>query len=246
MDSRLTAKTALITGGAKRLGRATALALAEAGANVVIHYGSSRQEALATAEEATRLGVRSWTVRGDLLSRDPASIVDEAARLAGGLDILINNASIFPTSRIEDVTLDQIVENVTVNAWGPLALARRFAELGQRGHIVNFLDTRVTGFDWSHVAYQSSKHMLALFTRMMAAKFGPGLQVNAVAPGLILPPEGKDASYLDSLKDRTVLKRTGSPREVTDAVLYLLRSDFVTGQVIYVDGGRHLLEAVGG
>ncbi len=106
------------------------------------------------------------------------------------------------------------------------------------------LDTRIAGgYDWNHFAYNAAKHMLGLFTTMMAVKFAPRIAVNAVAPGLILPPEGKPVSYIEGLKDSLPLQRIGDPAFVADAILYLVTSEFVTGQVIFVDGGRHVREA---
>jgi NAD(P)-dependent dehydrogenase (short-subunit alcohol dehydrogenase family) len=104
------------------------------------------------------------------------------------------------------------------------------------------LDSRIAGLDMSHVAYILSKRALAALTEMMAVEFAPGIAVNGVAPGLILPPPGKDEAYLDELAKGLPLKRHGNPGDIADAVMYLLRSDFVTGQVIFVDGGRRLLE----
>lgn len=241
MANHLSGKTALVTGGAKRLGRAVALALADSGADVAIHHRSSIREAQELASELRAKGVRAWTVSADLGKHHQVeSLIDRVWDEAGRLDILINNASIFSSSDLESVSFEDLTANIQVNAWVPFELARRFARRAARGHIVNFLDTRVVGYDWSHVAYIASKHVLALFTRMMAVRFAPGIAVNAVAPGLILPPEGKDQSYLETLAGSLPLQRTGDPRQVADAVLYLVTSEFVTGQVIYVDGGRHV------
>lgn len=244
MKSDLVDKTALVTGGAKRLGRATCLALADAGASVVVHYRSSSCEANQLVEQLKAMGVGAWAAQADLGNQDELeSLVKDAMALAGRLDILINNASIFPSGDFGSLTCDQLRENTDINAWAPFVLGREFAGRTETGHIINFLDTRVSSYDWSHVAYHASKYLLALFTRMMAIRFAPGISVNAIAPGLILPPEGKDQDYLESLKDTTLLKRVGNPGEVTKAVLFLLTSDFITGQVIYVDGGRHMREA---
>jgi len=239
--ANLAGRTALVTGAAKRLGRATALALAREGADVVVHYGRSGAEAEAAAEEIRRLGRRAWTVRADL--SDPAQaagLVAGACEQAGPLDILVNSASIFPDGRLTDVSAEELALNVQVNAMAPLALGRAFAAQGRRGDIVNFLDARITDYDRDHAAYHLSKRMLADLTRMMALEFAPAVTVNAVAPGLILPPAGEDESYLDRLASTNPLGRHGDAEDVTRAVLFLLASDFVTGQVIFVDGGRHM------
>lgn len=245
MAERLSGRTALITGGAKRIGRATALALANEGVNVVINYRKSAAEAGELVDELKRMGVGAWAVRADLsVQAELDGLMEEAWSAAGRIDILINNASIFPNTSFEAVTLDDLIGNITVDAWAPFQLGRQLASRVDGGHIINFLDTKVVSYDWAHVGYIAAKHLLALFTKMMAVKLAPGFAVNAVAPGLILPPEGKDQSYLEALKDRMPLKRIGSPEYVTDAILFLISSNFITGQVIFIDGGRHLNEAL--
>ncbi len=240
----LEGRTALVTGAAVRLGRAIALALAERGANVIVHYRSSREEAEAACAELAALGARAWPLQADLASPDQAAdLIPRAAELAGPVQVLVNSASIFGPSTLADMTLDQVSANLTVNAWAPLALMRALAaqEIDE-GRIVNLLDTRVQGLDLDHAAYILSKHALLQLTRMAAAELAPRITVNAVAPGLILPPPGEDEGYLDALAGSLPLQRHGSAEDVADAVAYLLQAGFVTGQVIFVDGGRHVRE----
>jgi hypothetical protein len=142
------------------------------------------------------------------------------------------------------VTYEDFVNSLQVNAWSPFVLCRSFAEKVGKGKIVNILDTRIRGFDWNHVSYILSKHVLEVLNRMMALRYAPNIQVNAVAPGLILPPPGKDQSYLDKLKESVPLKMHGTPQDIADTIKYLVESSFVTGEVIYVDGGRHLKQYV--
>lgn len=244
MKLDLSGGTALVTGGAKRIGRAISLTLGEHAANVVVHHRSSKADADALVGEINGLGARGWSVEADLA--DPQQLdglVGRAVELAGSIDILVNNASEFPRSTFESFTLDELAESINVNAWAPLALGRAFAARVERGHIVNVLDTRIAGYDWNHVAYHAGKTLLALFTREMALKFAPKIAVNAVAPGLILPPAGKDRAYLEALRESLPLQRVGDPQDVADAVLFLVTSSFITGQVIFTDGGRHLLGA---
>lgn len=248
MASDLKGNTALVTGGAKRIGRAAAFALARDGVNIVVHYRSSADEAESLAEEIRALGVKAWTVQADFAAENDVEVlIDRAIELVGPLHILINNASAFPESTFDSVTRDELLRSMTIDAWAPFALGRRFVATPCAKHIINMLDTRIfANYDWQHFAYNAAKNTLGLFTKMMAVSFAPDVQVNAVAPGLILPPEGKPMSYVEALRDALPMKKIGAPEHVADAVLFLLKSEFITGQVIYVDGGRHLREVGSG
>jgi len=240
---RLDGKTALVTGAAKRIGRGIALALADAGVNVVVHYRESVAEAEKLRTELVARGVKSWLLEADFDDAEaPGRLISDVIAAAGSLDILVNSASLFLPGTIEDMDFTGLMRHMQVNTWSPLVLSREFARRVGRGKIVNMLDSRIGGHDGSHIAYILSKQALSVLTEMMAVEFAPGITVNGVAPGLILPPPGKDSAYLDDLTKGIPLKRHGDPGDIADAVLYLLRSDFVTGQVIFVDGGRHLME----
>ena len=246
MAESIAGKTALITGAAKRIGRETALTLAAQEVNIIIHYHSSEDEARELQLELAAHHVDTWLLQADFAAtQDYAAFITRAREIAGGLDFLVNNASIFPTDTLATVTFEAVMANMQVNAWTPFALGREFARQVGTGKIVNLLDSRLHGYDWTHVAYMISKHALAVFTRMAALDYAPDITVNAVAPGLILPPPGQDESYLDRLVDTVPLKRHGSAQDIADAVVFLLQSDFLTGEVINVDGGRHLQEYVG-
>ncbi len=237
-------KTALVTGAARRIGRAVSAALAEAGADVVIHdHESLHGECENLCDEIDRFGVRTWIVSADFEDpSDTASVIGRAVKAAGRLDILINSAAVFRADTLRDADFKDLMHHMQVNAWAPLVLSREFARAVGKGKIVNLLDTRISGYDWKHVSYILSKHALHVLTNMTALEFAPGITVNAVAPGLILPPPGKDVGYLEDLAKNVPLKRHGGPEDIVDAVLFLLRSEFITGQVIYADGGRHLME----
>jgi len=239
----LEGKTALVTGASRRIGRALAHAFAEAGMHVVIHYNSSAAEAEKTALEARRYGVMSWTLSADLaVTEDAGKLMDEAFDMAGTVDVLINNASVFPPSRLRDLGAEELFATIGINAMAPLALSREFAERAGNGSIVNMLDSRVGGLDLGHVAYQLSKDMLLTLTRMMAVEFAPGIRVNAIAPGLILAPEHRGDDYLEKLAEKTLLRRHGRLEDITSAALFLLSNGFMTGEVIAVDGGRNTKE----
>ena len=237
----LKGQTALITGAAKRIGRAIALALAQHGANVIVHYSRSDDAAGALCDEIRRVGPLAWPLRGDLLdAARTRSLFESALSRAGPVDILINNASIFGEETLWDTTEEALWRNVRIHAMAPLVLAREFAKQGRPGHIINLLDTRVTAYDRKHASYYISKRALLTLTRMLALELAPAVAVNAVAPGLILPPAGQDEEYLKKLVHTNPLARHGGPVDVTDAILFFVRSRFITGQIIYVDGGYHM------
>ena len=243
----LSNQTALITGGAQRIGKAVTQALAEAGAGVIIHYNRSGGDAENLAADIRGNGGQAWTVGGDLSDPDaPPKIFADAVDKAGPVSILINNASIFPESRLTEFTPEELQQNINVNALAPLLLSRAFADQGLPGNIVNFLDTRVVSYDAEHAAYHVSKRMLHTLTRMMALEFAPRIRVNAIAPGVILPPEGKDENYLEKLAKTNPLCAVGTLADITGSVLFLIRTGFITGQIIYVDGGRHMRGATYG
>ncbi|MGE5172264.1 MAG: SDR family oxidoreductase [Betaproteobacteria bacterium] len=240
----LRGKAALVTGATRRIGRAIAIALAEEGVNIIAHDRKSLEtETVKVCGEVMDCGAKSWNVSADLEKPEEyETLIARALNTAGSLDILINNASIFLPSTLMDVGFGDVSRHLHVNAWTPFVLSREFARLVSRGKIINLLDAKIAGYDREHVAYILSKQVLATLTRICALEFAPGVAVNGVAPGLILPPAGKDEAYLEQLAQTVPLKRHGAPDDIADAVLYLLKADFVTGQVVYVDGGRHLLE----
>lgn len=244
MDKRnvsLAGKTALITGAAKRLGKAAAIALAQQGVNVVVHYHQSEEAAGGVCEDLQSIGVSSWPIQADLSDTGQAErLFQEAARQAGAIDILVNNASIFDQETLWETSEASLWRNLQIHAVAPLTLARTLARQNRTAHVVNLLDTRVTVYDREHASYHLSKRVLLTLTRMLAIELAPAIAVNAIAPGLILPPVGEDESYLERLAHCNPLQRYGCPQDVADALLFLLRSRFITGQVIYVDGGYHM------
>jgi hypothetical protein len=243
----LNGQTALVTGGGKRLGREIALGLAQAGCNVVIHYNHSAEDALKTAAEVANFGVKSWSFAAELAEAPQVeALFAQAVGEAGAIDVLINSASIFPFDGLRDFTPEALHRNIDINALAPALLVRRFATQGRPGAVVNLLDARMTDYDAAHVTYHLSKRMLFTLTRMQALEYAPAVRVNAVAPGLVLPPAGQDERYLQELAHTNPLNTYGNAEDVVDAVLYLVRSRFVTGQVLYVDGGRHMMGSVYG
>jgi pteridine reductase len=243
MADELRGKAALVTGAAKRIGAAISLALACEGVNIVAHYHGSADEAKKLQQQVEALGVGCTLVQADFeKSAEYETLIARSIEAAGRLDILVNNASLFPEDSLATVSFESLTRNMQVNAWVPFQLSRDFQRLVGRGKIVNLVDSRTHDFDWTHVAYILSKQVLLVLTRVTAVRFAPEITVNGISPGLILPPAGKDESYLERLAETAPLKRHGSPQDIAQAVVYLLKSDFVTGAIINVDGGRHLKE----
>lgn len=237
----LAGKTALITGAARRLGLHLALGLAQQGVNIVIHYHNSASQAEQLRQQIEALGVRSWAIRADLRDPDQAeSLFSTALGRAGQIDILINNASCWPKDTIWDLAQGQLADCMQVHVMGPVVLSRQMAMQARCGQILNILDTRITDYDREHACYHLAKRGMLTLTMMLAVEFAPTIAVNAIAPGLILPPEGKGQDYLQALAHTNPMNRVGQPKDVVDAALFLLASNFITGQVIYVDGGFHL------
>jgi pteridine reductase len=232
---------ALITGAAKRIGRAIACRFAEAGIDIILHYNRSEKAARELAQSMKEYGVRTWLIQADLSRpKEVDTLFHKGIGSAGAIDILVNNASIFPADTLTSFTPVSLYENINVNALAPLLLCRSFARQQRKGKIINFLDARITDYDCHHAAYHLSKRMLYDLTKLMALEFAPSITVNGVAPGLILPPPGETGDYLEKLKKTNPLHAYGTVEEITSAVIFLIQTEFITGQVIYVDGGRHL------
>ena len=233
--------TLLVTGASRRIGREIALALADEGASVVVHYRNSKRDAEALCAELKERGVGAWPLQADFGEGTNAGrIIGAAKELAGKLDGIINSAASFSAHTIDTLDFKGLTDSMIVNAWVPFALSREFFRVEGKGTIVTILDSRIAGHDRSHVGYIMSKHMLALLTGMMALEFAPDTRVNAIAPGWILPPSGKSVDYLERQAATVPLKRHGDPRDIAQAVVFLLKNRYVTGQVLYVDGGNHL------
>lgn len=235
-------KVALVTGAAKRIGRACALALAEGGMDVIIHYCSSGRDADKTADLVRAQGCRAWTLQGALDNpNDATELFAEARRLTSRpIDILINSASIYEPGPLVDTTQAELTRNLNINALSPFILSQAFAAQTTRGVAINFLDARIVTLNNDYAAYHLSKTLLATMTRMLALHYAPGIRFNAIAPGVILPPPGKPRSYALTAAQANPMKRMGSTADIVHALRYLIDAPFVTGQILFVDGGYHL------
>lgn len=240
-DNLLKEKTALITGATGHIGRNIALSLAKNGINIIIHFNKSKKEALSLEREIIKTGGNAWIVKADLSNNHQTDkLFDTAIKYSGKIDFLINNASLYNKDTIDNFSIDDFNKNINTNALAPLLLGRRFAEQKIDGSIVNLLDTRIVRHSHSYFSYHLSKKVLQILTNIMAVEFAPKIKVNAVAPGIIFSQNDKKQSYADKIAKTNVLKNCGNIIEVVDAVLFLIKAQTVTGQVIYVDGGSHL------
>jgi 3-oxoacyl-[acyl-carrier protein] reductase/pteridine reductase len=240
----LAGKVALVTGGAKRLGRASALALAAAGADVAITFLKSAGDAVKTVSAVKRAGVRARSVRCDVT--DPKSVaaaIKEVVRKLGGLDILINNAGNYETVEFEDLTLRQWDAIFATNVRGPFLVSQAALKYlrKRQGRIIN-LGSLGGLRPWaSHAHYCSSKAALHMLTKVMAKALAPEIAVNCVAPGMIDLGEKSAAGFMRRMAKQTPIQRNGSEEEVASAVLFFATAPkFITGQILFVDGGLGL------
>ncbi|HEY52401.1 MAG TPA: SDR family oxidoreductase [Caldilineae bacterium] len=240
----LQGKTAVITGGAKRIGRALTLALAGAGCNIILHYGRSRGAAEQTAEAARTLGARVFLKQVDLVAPVGLATLVETERLGlSPAQILVNSAAVFPTDTLRDLTLDQWSVTFRVNLRTPIFLTQAFANALPTdlvGAVINITDWRTARPYPDHFSYSVAKGALDAFTRSAAISLAPQIRVNAIALGAMLPPPDKDQGYLDALAATLPLQRPGGTTVIADTMLHLLRNDFVTGEILRLDGGAHL------
>lgn len=238
----LQGKVALVTGSAKRLGRAVALRLAQEGADVVVHYRSSEAEAQEAVKEIEKLGRRSVAIGADLESvAEIKRLVDEAGKHFGRLDILVNSAANFlPASMVS--TTEQIWDAaLDTNLRAPFFCAQAAAPLLRRtrGCIINFADAGGLLAWTGYIPHSVSKAGVVMLTRVLAKALAPEVRVNAIAPGTITM-EGDAPEIESDFIKCAPLRRSGKPSDITEAVLFLVQSDFITGQVLVVDGGRTL------
>ena len=238
-------KNVLVTGAAKRLGRAIALDLAQAGWNVAIHYNGSEAEAQSTADAAGKFGVKAEILQADLSKEaETATLVSRAVAAIGPLTALINSASLFENDDWQSATRKSWDDHIEVNLRSPLLLSQLFATqlpAGQNGNIINLIDQRVLKPTPQFLSYSVRKAGLYWLPTTLAQGMGPNIRVNAVGPGPTLKnPRQSDADF-DRQRDATILKRGAEPADICAAVRYLLDAPAVTGQMIAVDGGQHLI-----
>ena len=244
-QSESTTPVALVTGGAKRVGRAIVLKLAEAGYDVAFTYLSSDAEAKSLCAEVATLGRRALAIAADLteLPSSVEKIAGEYRSSNSRLDLLVNNASIYAPSALNDVTLSAIRRLWAIHAEAPLLLCQRFKEdlRASNGAIVNMVDLMAERPWPAYMAYCASKAALANLTLSLARELAPHVRVNGIAPGVVEWPPNYPAAERESYLKRVPLARAGTPEDVAEAVLFLSRpGGYVTGQILRLDGGRSI------
>lgn len=235
-------KTALITGGAHRVGKAITLGLAQNGAHVIVNYYSSADAAHETAAQAEALGVGAMAIQCDISnSKQVRNMVSATSDHFGGVDILINSASWFQKTPfpMEDFSDWHRVFDILIH--GSMYCANYVAPLMIKkgdGVMINILDS----FAWrpvrGYAAHGAGKAGLLAFTRQLALELAPEVRVNAISPGPVLPPPDYTEEQNKRIADRTLLKRWGTPNDVVDTVLFLIQADYITGEIVTVDGGE--------
>ncbi len=234
---------ALITGGSDRIGKAVAIHLAKQGYHLVLHYNSAKEKA-----ENLQMHIEStYKVKVELLQNnflkenDFDRIFEDFKKKNITIEVLVNCASDFIPSSFNEQGSELFDKEMTINLKIPYLLTKAFARVFGKGNIINFVDTKVAKNKTVHLDYILSKKLLKDFTKISAVELAPNIRVNAIAPGLILPPEGKDESYLLNLAKDIPLKTIGNLDEILKAFQFILDSYFFTGQILYIDGGEHLV-----
>jgi pteridine reductase len=242
-NSPLTGKLILITGAARRIGRIFALACAHQGADLIIHHGHSEEEAKQLQLEITKMGGQAQIIQADLSEPELAAQLISLANQFGTLYALVNSAAIFELLPLKDTSLADWERHLKINLTAPFLLSQAFAKQvpdESSGHIVNILDWRALRPGADHFAYTVSKAALAAMTKSLAAALAPKITVNGLALGAILPPRDQPVSA--EILNHVPAGRWAEASEIENALIFLLtEATYITGEIIHVDGGRHLL-----
>ncbi len=241
----LTGRTAVVTGGAVRVGRAISIALAREGAHVFIHYNRSAEPAAVLRDEIVAAGGVADIGSSDLSNPVEAeALITDATESLGTVSVLVNSASGFPADTIEDVTVDGWRATMDLTLGSPLFLTQAFARQisdRQQGAVVNVTDVKTTRPYRKHLSYMLAKGGVDTLTRAAAVALAPHIRVNAVALGVILPPPGEGQEYMDAITANLPLARAGGADVVADTVVFLATNDFITGEIVRLDGGAALV-----
>jgi NAD(P)-dependent dehydrogenase (short-subunit alcohol dehydrogenase family) len=240
---KLQGRTAVVTGSAIRVGREICLELARHGANVVVNYRSSAAAAEQLVEEMTALGVRGLAVQADVSQGEDVARLSAAAYEAfGQVDVLVNNASIYPVTPLATLTEQQWDESIAVNLKGPFLCCLEFGRKMQargEGVIVNLTDWAIYRPYPDYLPYLTAKGGIVTMTKAFARELAPFVRVNAIAPGPIMPPDYLSTDEIQESREGTLVGRWGAPTDIASAVSFLVEgTDFITGVILPVDGGR--------
>ena len=240
----LTGRIALVTGAGRRVGRAIATGLGRLSMHVAVHYNGSEAGAKETVADIERAGGKGTLFRADLSQPDaPEALVNEVVRSLGALDVLVNSAAIMQRTPLSSVTPADWDTTFAINSRAPffaaVAAGKHMAARGG-GVVINIADLAALETWPGYIPHGLSKTVVVQMTRALARTLAPSVRVNAVAPGVIALPERWDPAVGERLRQTTPLRRLGNVNDVVDAVIYLLKADFVTGETIVVDGGRHV------
>jgi pteridine reductase len=241
----MTMGTVLITGAAKRIGREIALNLASKGYNIALHYNKSEKEINKLRNEILKKNVESKIYQTDLsVEIEVTELVKKVRNDFFDLNTLINNASIYEKGLLTETENNFFSSIMDINFKAPFILTREFEKFCKKGNIINFLDSRINHNKSEYFIYTLSRKILADLTKMAAMELAPNIRVNGIAPGLILPQEGnkkEDPLNYQKLIDKVPLKEKGDVADIVNGVNYLLESKYLTGEILFIDGGFNLL-----
>ena len=231
---------ALITGASDRIGRKIALTLAGLGYNIALHYHQAKERAIETRGLILKTGVDCTLVQADFsIQAEVDGIIPQVVR-SFPLEILVNNASEFKKSSFLERGIELFEENLQINLKAPYTLIKSLRENADQGLVINILDTGISQNKTEYFDYLLTKKMLRTLTELAAYHLAPNFRVNALAPGLILPPVGKGNSYLQELAQTIPAGQIGSLEQIGSCIRFLVENEFVTGETIFIDGGENL------
>ncbi len=235
-------KTVLVTGAAKRIGKQIALMLGRHSFNVIVHYNTSESDAYKTKNEIKGYNSKAWLIQADLsLESETKRLIEEAFNIDNDLFGVINAASIIERADLINAETRILDEMIAINFKAPYIITREFAKRTDKGVIINLLDANIYKNEMiNYMPYILSKKLLADFTMLSAKTLAPGIRVNGVAPGLILTKTKEDEKIFERLTAKLPLKQSGSPIDVANTVKFILDNNYITGEIINVDGGLHI------
>jgi NAD(P)-dependent dehydrogenase (short-subunit alcohol dehydrogenase family) len=234
-------KTILITGAAKRLGQFLAISFAKMGYNIALHYNSSKEEAIKNQEKIKHIGTKCQIFAANLQEIDNCQkLIKDVENYFGKIDILINNSSVFIEGDFFETTEEIFNENFNVNYKSIFFLSQSFAK-NNSGNIINLIDTYITRRSKRFFTYLNSKKYLEILTKDMALELAPKIRVNAIAPGAFLPAYEFAEDYISTRSKKAPLNHYVTMEDILNSMDFILKSPFLTGQIIYIDGGEHLM-----